>query len=463
MTTPIARLGRLFLGAFALVAATLGYWAIAARGDLLARQDNPRNVLAEQQIQRGLILDRNDLILAETTYNADGLAVRSYPHPETASAIGYYSLRYGVGGIEAESDPILRGTQFLNPEQTLIDRALHRPLVGGDVRLTLDLITQRAAASAMNGRNGAVVALNAVSGDVLALVSEPSFDPSTLDEQWDTLTADPDSPLLNRATQGLYQPGTAFLPITLGEALNAGLASPETSWEGDPEARIDSVALPCANNPPAPIAQFGAAFVWGCPGPYQTLGAQIGSKALITGLDDFGLREAVPFDLPTIATANNILDVDPALLAVGQSNVTVTPLQMALVAAAFANHGQMPAPRLITATRPPSGDWSPTTALGLARGTISPTNADKVAALMRQSVQRGAAWAANTDSATIAGICGLAISGPGHSFDTWFMGYGEYSGKARIAIAVLLEDQKDCALAARVGRDVLLAAVGSDS
>src|SRR6185436_18780915 len=145
MKSPLNQISRGFLIAFALVAGALGYWTVVARAEVLARQDNPRNVLAEQQIQRGGILARDDQVLAYTQFNGDGIAVRIYPHIEAASVVGYSSLRYGVSGIEAESDDILRGTAFLDPTQTLINQILHRPLVGGDVRLTLDLTVQEAA------------------------------------------------------------------------------------------------------------------------------------------------------------------------------------------------------------------------------------------------------------------------------------------------------------------------------
>jgi len=462
VTTPILRLGRLFLLAFALVAAAAGFWAIAARDDLIARHDNPRNVLAEQQIQRGEITDRNGQVLAETTFTSEDVATRTYPHPEAAPAVGYYSLRYGIGGVEAELDPHLRGTLFLTPSQALLDRTLHRPLVGGDVQLTLDVATQQVAAAGMQGRKGAVVALNAVSGDVLALVSAPSFDPAKLDEQWDALTANPDSPLLNRATQGLYQPGTAFLPVVMGEALNRGLVTPETAWDGGLETQVASSILPCAGAPPTPITRIEEALIWGCPAPIQKLGAQLGTDSLAIGLDDFGLNAAPAFSLPTIASAATNGPDDVGLLAVGQSQLTVTPLQLALVAAAFANHGQMPAPRLVEATRPPGGEWADVPASGTPRGTISRANADAIAGLMHTAVSDGAAHAAYADRLSIAGLCGLAIRGPQQHFDTWFMGFATPPSSSVIAIVVLLEDTKNCSEAARIGREVLLAVVNEN-
>ncbi len=460
MNSPLYNLGKVFLAAFAIVALALGYWGITARDDLLTRQDNPRNVLAEQQIQRGQILDRNGVVLAETHISSDGIAARRYPYPQTASVVGYYSLRYGVGGIEAEYDPALRGTQFLSPSQSLLDRTLHRPLVGGDVRLTLDLAVQKTTALALEKQQGAAVVLDAVTGDVLALVSAPSFDPNTLDAHWDTLSTDPASPLLNRATQGLYQPGTGFLPITLGEALNTSIASLDEPWNGELEAEVDTSVLPCAGSRIVPGARLEDAFVWGCPAPFPSIGLALGAQGLTAAFDDFGLQEAPAFNLPTAISQPGSSTLDPALTAIGQGGLTITPLRMALVAAAFADHGQMPAPRLVSAVRAPGGEWTITPTQGNPRGTISAAHADEVVTLMRLAVTTGAAESAYADGYDIAAYCGLAISGPQHAFSTWFIGFVTPKGKNSIALAVLLENRQDCGAAAGAGRDILVAAAG---
>src|SRR5262249_24995266 len=154
----------LFAGAFALVALALGFWSIAERPGLLGRDDNARNVIAERQIRRGTIFDRNGAILAETDFDADGFAVRSYPRPETAAVVGYYSLRYGLGGAEDLLDSTLRGVAYLTPSQTFLNQLLHRPQLGGDARLTLDTNAQQAAMAGLGSRRGAVVAIDAVNG-----------------------------------------------------------------------------------------------------------------------------------------------------------------------------------------------------------------------------------------------------------------------------------------------------------
>jgi hypothetical protein len=188
-----------------------GYWGAVSAQGLVARDDNPRRVEAELAIARGPIFDRNGNVLARSDVRSIDNNVprygRVYPAIEVASAIGYYSQRYGAGGIENVADAALRG------QRTSFDALLHRPQVGSAITTTIDLDLQQRLSSALHASDvltavkGAAVALNWRTGEVLALTSAPSFDPNTLDADWERLRTDPDAPLVNRVTQGLYQPG----------------------------------------------------------------------------------------------------------------------------------------------------------------------------------------------------------------------------------------------------------------
>lgn len=464
MTATINRLGQVFLAAFIFVALALGYWGLVRRDELLARQDNPRLLLEEQSVRRGQILDRNGMTLAETQVDpASGLGTRYYPDVAVAPIVGYYSLRHGVGGIEAAYNDTLRGDAFLTPAQDLSNRILHRPQTGGDVRLTIDLTTQQVADQALEGRTGTVIALLAPQGDVLAIGSRPSFDPNRLDDLWDSLKSDPDAPLLNRATQSLFQPGTILQSVILGTAVNVGAATLNEPWNSDLVVRLEGANLACARQPRQPVSSLHDAFLWSCPGPYQLLGQRLGSHTLSNALTDFGLLEAPAFELPTAALPleGTPILADPGLTAIGQGDLTVSALQVALVAAAFADHGQMPAPRLVQAIRPPADQWNPTPLLGNPRGTISRESADEIVRLMADTVTRGAAQSARVAGRTVYGQVGLALSGPKASLNVWFIGFVYASDGEAIAVAVLLENSSNAADAARIGGAVLQAAADS--
>jgi cell division protein FtsW (lipid II flippase) len=186
---------------------TAGYWSILQRDNLVTRSDNPRNVDAEWAIERGPILARDGTLLAtsqQLTTTVDYAAprfTRQYPILNVAPVVGYYSIQHGVGGIEAYADQRLRG------QTTRLNSLLHRLQQGAAFTTTLDLTQQERLAHALQGVTGSGIVLDWRTGQVLALTSNPTFDPNQLDVNWDNLRTQASAPLLNRATQGLYQPG----------------------------------------------------------------------------------------------------------------------------------------------------------------------------------------------------------------------------------------------------------------
>jgi peptidoglycan glycosyltransferase len=461
VTTSLRRLSGAFLLAFAVIGVALGYWAIIQRSELVNRQDNPRLIIEEQSLHRGDILDRNgSLIVTSVVDPSRGTYTRHYLYPEAAAATGYYSLRHGAGGIEDSWDAILRGDAFLTPAQQAINRILHRPRVGGDTRLSISLGIQQAVRQELDGHPGAIVLMNAATGEILAMDSQPTYDPNTLDATWDKLKVDPNAPLLNRATQALFQPGSALEAVVLGEALNSGHMTLADAWSGESAVHLASASLPCAGDGPLSAHTFAEAFIWGCPGAFQTLGSTLGTDGLQSGFSDFGLGETTIFDLP-VAVTNSGGSLKPdelAPAAIGQGRLTVTPLQMVMVAAAFANHGQIPAPRLVQAIRQPGGAWVSPASQATPRGTISRTSIDAVAELMREAVLSGAAQGAYSPERTVYGHVGLALAGPGNTFNTWFIGFTDDDHGTPIAIVVLLENSSATSTASSIGGSLLVKA-----
>jgi peptidoglycan glycosyltransferase len=190
---------------FTVLALGIGFRGVTQGQMLIAREDNPRNVDAERAIQRGPLLARDGTPLAYSVLQQSDAQLltyaRRYPHPEVAPVTGYYSLRYGVGGLEEYANSTLRG------QLSFTDKLLHRPQAGMPFTTTLDLELQQTMSATLQGSIGSAMVLDWRTGEVLALVSVPTFDANTLDEHWDTLRTRADAPLVNRVTQGLYQPG----------------------------------------------------------------------------------------------------------------------------------------------------------------------------------------------------------------------------------------------------------------
>lgn len=305
MKRNIQLLQNVMLGAFGLVLLGLVYWQLIRADDLLTRDDNPRRVIAEQQIRRGSIATIDGTVLAETTLDADGVARRSYPYPDMASVTGYYSLRYGTGGLEATFDSRLRG----DGSQTRLDEWLHRPPLGQGIIVTINLPIQRAADAALAGAgaSGAVVVLNAESGTVLALASQPGFDPNSLDRDWDGLIDDPAAPLLNRATQGVFPLGELARVVGLLGLFEAGATIPPEPFE-------------------APLPQLL--------GPLSGQGLAATARQL-------NFDREISFEL---ATAAGFIPDD---LPAKAEEIAATPLHVALMGAAIMQQGMAPTPTLL--------------------------------------------------------------------------------------------------------------------
>jgi peptidoglycan glycosyltransferase len=376
MTRNIQRLSYMILLCFGLVAASLLYWQMVRAPELSGRADNPRLVQAELRLRRGRLLDRRGQVLAYSEVIpeigvASDIVERRYPYPETAHVVGYYSLRYGEGGAENTFDSVLRGQ--LAP----FDQLLHRPQVGQDVWLSLDLAAQQAAGQVLGERQGAAVLLDVATGQVLAMVSHPIPDPNTLEEDWDALAADPDAPLLNRATQGVYPLGDLARLVGLAGLLSAGITSPPDPLQTSLDAML------------APLSQPG----------YLATAHQLGFDA------------APPFELPT----------GPGLLPdfTGKGtprDLAATPLHMARFAAAIADTGLMPVPTLAYPATTTSSDRA---------------FAPDVAAALR---------AATPQLDGLAGWSGVATpQETGDQPLSWFVGYAPASAP-RLAMAIVVED-----------------------
>ena len=438
---------------FGLVALAVAYWGIVGASDLLARDDNPRLVEAELRVQRGSILDRNGIVLAETVGDLGELERVYNGFGVYSPAVGYYSLRHGVSGVEDSYDDVLRGRES-DPWRAWWQGFVHRNPVGQDVQLTLDAQVQAVADAALGVSQGAVVLLDARSGDILVLVSHPNYDPNELDAQFDVLSADEDAPLLSRATQALYQPGTALQPLILAAALEAGVAPADTQFEELTEpVMVGEAWLGCLASPPDEEGTIATALAHSCPAPFVALGAGMEAAAL----ERLGLYEPPPVPMEVVAGSRPELSEDGFIApgeAAGQGQLTLSPLQMAWAMAALANEGKLSRLRLVRRI----GSGGIVVAEQVLMRGITPGTADLVTGMMMEGVAAGAAAEAAIDGVEVAGHVGVAIAGPEGERNSWFLGIAPATKPepfARYVVVVLMEGTPDPAAAARVGRQVL--------
>ena len=441
-----------------------GYWQVARSADLSGSPDDAGVIDASRHVARGAIFDRDGRRLAWNELDANGEPYRVYASPSLSGVLGYASREWGTAGLERAWDAQLSGVVPADPLRGLFRKFLTDPSDPQALRTTLSLPLQKAAAKALGTARGAVVVLDPRTGEVLALVSSPTFDasavadPATGDAAFRALQSDPTLPLLPRATQGRYVPGSIFKIVTAIAGLGGGAISPDTTFPQQPGAEadgllVDGFRVRDGHHPAtgSTALDFVGAVEASCNIWFALAGLRIGGPALVDWASRLGFGEPIPFDLPVAASqvtggkggapGGFLDDVEVANAAYGQGQTLVTPLQMALVAATVANGGDLMRPYLVAAATGRSG----TTTLSAQewRRVLPEAQAAEIADAMRQAVNgrigrqftKGAAVA----GLVVAGKSGTAELDPGTSPHSWFIGFAPADG-ARVAIAVIVEE-----------------------
>jgi hypothetical protein len=324
-----------------IIALSLGWWAIIRADDLTSRTDNLSRGLGSLESPRGTIFDRNDDPLV-TTIGEPGEYQRDYLDPAIGSITGYDSVAFGQAGIERYMDPYLRGEIGPNALELWWSKLVRGvPPAGSDVRLTIDAALQNAATEGLKGLSGAAVVLDAVTGDILASASAPSYDPNRLAEEWPQLVTRGDAPLLNRVAQGSYQPGMAVTPLLYAWSIAENIIDPEGAAPNFSGAiELFDQTLTCSSQ--SPSGSWSEALTQMCAGPFVFLGERLGQDGLSEAFEAFGLTVPLDVRLASLDPPSIEWSDDPTSLgleAIGQAELTTTPLQLARAWAALAPLG----------------------------------------------------------------------------------------------------------------------------
>jgi len=487
MNRPIRSLALALLVIFALLSVTAGYQQVIAGPSYREDLRNQRTIDERATVPRGDIVTFDGVVVARSVKDPDDRSryIREYPHGEAyAHVAGYSSPLFGDTGIEAT-----RAGDLTSEEDGSL-RSVIRKLLGEDllphrVRLTIRHDLQTAAIEALDGRSGAVVVIDPQTGAILAIASLPTFDPSGLLDprstaSGDALAADPDRPLVPRATGEVYPPGSTFKIITAAAALAAGIADPTTMLPDVEELLPPGSTTPirnagggtCSGGGQIPLEE---AVVTSCNTALAALGMAVGGTALVDAAAAFGFGSVPPFELETVASRMPPaagLDDDPAALAqnaIGERDVRATPLQMALVAAAVANEGIVMAPYVVAEILDADDNTVWTAEPDQWRTAVSPEIAADLAAMMRAVVRSGTGTAASIRDVEVAGKTGTAQV-TGAAPHVWFIGFipaDPGTGTAGVAVAVVVESgslgesASGGSVAAPIARQVLEAWIAS--
>jgi peptidoglycan glycosyltransferase len=478
MERRIRRLGIALVLLFTVLFGQLAYVQVFAADDIRNHPANfSRQLIAEYNVERGKILTADGLVLAESVPGPEGSRYRyerRYPHGDLYGYItGFYSRIYGRSALEQSMNTFLSGEAPELALSTFSDLFLGRPKRGANIFVTIDPNLQEVARTALGSNEGAVVAMDPGTGDILALYSTPGFDPSELSsgsdeeirEAWKRLNADPDKPLLALSHQELFLPGSSFKIVTASAALESGFG-PDSQWPNPhrltlplTNEQLQNFGDDHCNGGSAQIAMIEA-FEESCNVTFAEVGLELGPERLAAQARAYGLcgtlpperttcdEELVTFELPfengRFPEPEYFERNDPLLAfsAIGLDNDLVNPLQMALMASAVANGGAMPQPRLVTEIRDSQGRVAREFGERDVGRAISERAAATLTQMMIAVVNEGSGYLAAIPGIQVAGKTGTATNGEGRPPNAWFTAFAP-AQDPRIAVSVIVLDGGD--------------------
>ncbi len=464
VATSVARVGIALTIAFAVLAAGAGYWQVLEASRLSTAPDNPVVVAAARNAVRGRILDREGRVLATSRRDENGEPYRVYPDTSVAPVVGYASRLFGSAGLERSYDAQLVGLSRGDPVADLLRKFDTDRYDPQELHLALSLRLQRAAVRVLGGDRGAVVMLDPRNGEVLALASTPVFDaaavahPATSVRAFRALQDDPAEPLLPRATQGRYVPGSVFKIVTAMAGLGSGAITADTIFRRQPGAERNGLLVSGFRVRDGHHLMTGSealdlleATEVSCNIWYALAGLETGGDGLAEYAGRLGFGGPIPFELPTARSqvtngggnfGGGFFDeVELANAAYGQAETLATPLQMALVAATVANDGVLMRPRLVTSVASEESGVREVGPQEIGR-VVETDDARVVREAMTRAVEGdlGRLFTAGVQvpGLTVAGKSGTAELGGSGEPHSWFIGFAPADDPV-VAIAVLVE------------------------
>jgi peptidoglycan glycosyltransferase len=461
---PIVRLFGLVVFLFALLVGWTTRWAVIDAKSLQQNTLNERTLIDEQKIKRGRILADDGTVLAHSVPAGGGSFTRTYPTRSLFSqSIGYSNLAEGqAAGLELSRGPELRGLQT---GITSIFGQLTSQRTGDDVYTTLDPKAQRVALADLAGRAGAVVALNPQTGAIKAMIANPSYDDNN------PTAPCPDSCQVNRALQAAYPPGSTFKVVTAVAAIDSGMYTPDSLINGNSPITVSGV--PLFNDTPQPWGEISltTALVNSVNTVFAQVGQSLGIQTMADYMKRFGFYQLPPLDYPPgemyasgerrngklLSPTSGLIDL--GRMSIGQDKLAVTPMQMAMVAAAVANGGKLIAPHFTDRAVDQDGRTAETVQPTVFSQVMKPSTASQVAQMMTKVVEEGTGQPAQLGNISVAGKTGTAQIGIVGSNLTqpWFIGFAPVQNP-KVAVAVTVERTLGgfgATVAAPIARDVI--------
>ena len=443
-----------FVALFMTLALYLVYFQLFKRSDIENDSHNRRLWVNEDNIKRGSIYDRNGNVLAYSEEDSDGSQYRIYNYGKSASSVtGYSSKTYGKTGIEKSYNKellALSGENLSNFRKMVVKND-----TGYDVHLSLDQNIQEIVYEHIKDIKGSCVVMNPKTGEVLALVSNPSYDPNSVDEDWDFLIQNTDGPLVNRATSGVYRPGSTFKIVTATGVLNYDI---DTSYNDTGVETIQGYDIKNFADQAFGMVNLRSAFVNSINTYFASKTNDLGRDKYKELAEKFMINKDYEFDMDknnAIIPFDDLNQVDLAMTGFGYGKTQISPLHMAMITSAIANEGKMMQPRLVTKVIDKDGKIIEEKKDKVLSEVTSVENANYIRDMMVSVVNEGTGTNAYLDSVQIAGKTGTADK-ENNLLDAWFVGFAP-AYDPDLAIALVVEDSDDTGgvVAAPIARDII--------
>ncbi|MCU1587987.1 MAG: cell elongation-specific peptidoglycan D,D-transpeptidase [Frankiales bacterium] len=473
MNRPLRKVAAACLALFALLLFQANWVQVVKAKDYRNDPRNRRVLLRTYDRERGPIVvgsGKDRQAVAKSVATKDPLKyLRTYPGGASYAPItGFASLVYGYTGIESQQNSVLSGEDDRLFVRRLSDYITGRKIAGGAVVLTINPKAQQAAYDGLAGKVGAVVALNPRTGAILAMASRPSYDPTGLSSHdpsqirssYKSLVENSLDPLVNRAVEERYSPGSTFKVITAAAALGKGY-KPDTVIDSPPQASFgpgkplrNFAGETCGSNSKETLIE---ALATSCNTAFAILGTKVGQDALEKQAEAFGfgrndlrLPQRVATSIVTPGDAQ-LAKVFLAQSSIGQKDVHATPLQMAMVAAGVANGGDVMKPYLVDEVQGPDLSRLDHTDPELYSHAISSSVAQQLTQMMMRVVTAGTGGAAAIGGVPVAGKTGTAQGAAGQRPNVWFIGFAP-ANDPQVAVAVFLDRRSGYGADATGGR-----------
>ncbi len=434
----------------------MSYFQVFEAESVKMNSYNKRLWINEENILRGSITDRKGRILAYSE-KQDNQMKRFYKYGSLYSHIIGYSYReYGKAGLE-----LIYNNQLLNiNENSAIDELINivaPNTIGNNLELTIDHGTQEKARALLSGKKGAIVAMNPKNGEIYAMVSLPDFNVTSLKDDWGNISEDTNSPLLNRATQGLYPPGSSFKVITSAAILKNQALSKDYKCTGT--TTINGYVFKDYQEGGHGNISLSQALAQSCNTYFTTKSLEVGDELLRNTAEDFMFNKSIPFDMPVKISAfpsGKLGDTDLAASAIGQGKVLTTPLNMAMVASSIANSGEMVRPVLVKQILSSNGKVIKLNRSETISQAVDSLKANEIKEMMVEVIREGTGKKGSIRNVQVAGKTGTSENASGKSH-AWFIGFAPVSDP-KIAISVLLEEEGSTGgtSAAPIARDLII-------